>query len=37
MDAYLDDASSQVIDQTTGLLRAFEKDLEQTARQNAVD
>jgi Protein of unknown function (DUF4230) len=37
MDAYLDDKNSQVIDHTTGLLRAFDKDLEQTARQNAVD
>jgi len=36
-DAYLDDAASQVIDHTTGLLRAFDKNLEQTARQNAVD
>ena len=36
-DAYLDDQASQVIDHTTGLLRAFDKDLEQTARQNAVD
>jgi hypothetical protein len=36
-DAYLDDSASQVIDHTTGLLRAFDKDLEQTARQNAVD
>jgi hypothetical protein len=36
-DAYLDDKASQVIDRTTGLLRAFDKDLEQTARQNAVD
>ena len=36
-DAYLDDPKSQVIDHTTGLLRAFDKDLEQTARQNAVD
>jgi hypothetical protein len=36
-DAYLDDSQSQVIDHTTGLLRAFDKDLEQTARQNAVD
>jgi len=35
-DAYLDDKNSQVIDHTTGLLRAFDKDLEQTARQNAV-
>jgi len=36
-DAYLDDAASQVIDHTTGLLRAFDKDLEESARQNAVD
>jgi hypothetical protein len=36
-DAYLDDPQSQVIDHATGLLRAFDKDLEQTARQNAVD
>src|SRR5665213_440392 len=36
-DAYLDDKQSQVIDHTTGLLRSFDKDLEQTARQNAVD
>jgi hypothetical protein len=37
LDAYLDDKQSQVIDHTTGLLRAFDKDLEQTARQHAVD
>jgi len=37
MDAYLDDKASQVIDHSTGLLRAFDKDLEQAARQNAVD
>jgi hypothetical protein len=36
-DAYLDDSASQVIDHTTGLLRSFDKNLEQTARQNAVD
>ncbi len=36
-DAYLDDKASQVIDHSTGLLRAFDKDLEQTARQHAVD
>ncbi len=36
-DAYLDDSQTRVIDRTTGLLRAFDKDLEQTARQNAVD
>jgi hypothetical protein len=37
MDAYLDDNASQVIDHSTGLLRSFDKDLEQMARQNAVD
>jgi Protein of unknown function (DUF4230) len=36
-DAYLDDSASQVIDHTTGLLRAFDKDLEQSARLNAAD
>jgi len=36
-DAYLDEPNSQMIDHTTGLLRAFDKDLEQVARQNAVD
>jgi hypothetical protein len=36
-DAYLDDKQSQVIDHTTGLLRVFDKDLEQNARENAVD
>lgn len=36
-DAYLDDKASQVIDHATGLLRAFDKDLEQSARQAAVD
>jgi hypothetical protein len=36
-DAYLDDSQTRVIDHTTGLLRSFDKDLEQNARQNAVD
>lgn len=35
-DAYLDDQKSKVIDHTTGLLRVFDKDLEQTAREQAV-
>jgi hypothetical protein len=35
-DAYLDDTKSQVIDHTTGLLRTFDKDLEQKAREQAV-
>lgn len=37
LDAYLDDKKTQVIERSTGLLRAFDKDLEQTARQNATD
>ena len=37
LDAYLDDKQTQVIERSTGLLRAFDKDLEQTARQNATD
>jgi len=36
-DAYLDDQRTQVIERTTGLLRAFDKDLEQNVRRNAVD
>jgi hypothetical protein len=36
-DAYLDDKQTQVIERTTGLLRVFDKNLEQTARQNAID
>jgi hypothetical protein len=35
-DAYLDDRNSRVIDHTTGLLRVFDKDLEQNAREQAV-
>ena len=36
-DAYLDDHQTRVVERTTGLLRMFDKDMEQTARQNAVD
>ena len=36
-DAYLDDKESRVIERTTGRFRTFDKDLEQTVRQNAVD
>jgi hypothetical protein len=36
-DAYLDDKQTQVIERTTGLLRVFDKNLEQTARQTAID
>ena len=37
LDAYLDDKKTQIIERSTGLLRGFDKDLEQTARQNATD
>jgi hypothetical protein len=36
-DAYLDEKQTRVVERSTGLLRSFDKDLEQTARQNAVD
>jgi hypothetical protein len=36
-DAYLDDKQSRVIERTTGRFRTFDKDLEQSVRQNAVD
>jgi len=36
-DAYLDDQQTKVIDHETGVLRVFDKDLEQTARADAVD
>ncbi len=37
MDAYLDDSQTKVIDWKQGFLRGFDKDLEQKARQMAVD
>lgn len=36
-DCYLDENQTQVVERTTGLLRTFDKDLEQTARKIAVD
>ncbi len=36
-DAYLDDTLTRVVEHKTGMLRFYNKDLEQTARQNAVD
>src|SRR5437762_2487316 len=36
-DAELDDHLTQVVERNTGFLRSFNKDLEQTARQNAID
>jgi hypothetical protein len=35
-DAYLDEKQTYVVERTTGLLRMFDKDLEQTARQTAL-
>lgn len=36
-DAYLDDQKTRVIERSTGMLRSFDKDLEQVARRQAVD
>lgn len=36
-DAYLDENKTQVVERTTGILREFDKDLEQNARKTAVD
>src|SRR5207249_4377948 len=36
-DVYLDEQKTRVVDRSTGLLRAFDKDLEQNARRQAVD
>jgi hypothetical protein len=36
IDAYLDDKQTRIIERSTGMLRLFDKDLEQVARQNAV-
>lgn len=36
-DAYLDDKRTEVIERSTGVLRSFDKDLEQNARRQAVD
>jgi hypothetical protein len=36
-DTYLDERQTRIVERTTGLLRMFDKDLEQTARQRAVD
>ena len=37
LDAYLDDNRTEIIERTTGILRQFDKDLEQNARRQAVD
>jgi hypothetical protein len=36
-DVYLDDHSTQIVERSTGLLRTFDKDLEQNARAAAVE
>jgi hypothetical protein len=36
-DVYLDDRHSEVVERSTGLLRMFDKDLEQSARAEAVE
>ena len=36
-DTYLDERQTRVVERTTGLLRMFDKDLEQNARQQAVE
>jgi hypothetical protein len=36
-DAYLDERQTEVVEHNTSFLRDFNKDLEQTARLNAVD
>jgi hypothetical protein len=36
-DVYLEDHRTQVLERSTGLLRLFDKDLEQNARRQAVD
>jgi hypothetical protein len=36
-DVYLDDSQTRVVERETGLLRLFDKNLEQAARQTAVE
>ena|SRR5579862_8756194 len=36
-DVYLEDRRTQIVERSTGILRAFDKDLEQNARAAAVD
>jgi hypothetical protein len=37
VDAYLDDQRTQIVERNTGVLRVFDKDLEQNARRQAVE
>ena|ERR1700728_1906677 len=36
-DCYLDDNLTEIVDRKTGLLRSFDKDLEQSGRRQAVE
>lgn len=36
-DCYLDEHKTHVVEQTTGMLRLFDKDLQQNARRSAVE
>jgi len=36
-DVYIDDKRTEVLERTTGVMRSFDKDLEQNARRQAVD
>jgi len=36
-DVYLDDRQTEIVERLTGMLRLFDKDLEQNARREAVD
>jgi hypothetical protein len=35
-ESFLDETQTRVVERSTGFLRSFDKDLEQTARQNAL-
>lgn len=37
VDAYLDDQRTQIVERNTGVLRIFDKNLEQNARRQAVE
>ena len=36
-DVYLDESKTRIIERTTGVLRIYDKDLEQTARRQALE
>jgi hypothetical protein len=36
-ESFLDEKQTRVVERSTGFLRSFDKDLEQTARQNALE